>query len=83
MNQNTPSFIVAQLLAPNRVGNEELKFATITIEKTNFDVSFLKPGIFYHLNYTIKIKNKGDKTYINCYITPEKKEECDGEDLII
>ena len=52
--------------------NEELKFATITIEKTYFDVSFLKPGIYYHLDYTIKIKDKGGKSYINCYITPEK-----------
>ena len=63
--------------------NKELKFITITIEKTNFNTQFLEPGVYYHLDYTMKIKDKGGKSYINCYITPDKKEEYDGEDLII
>ena len=53
----SPFFHSSVATSPHRVGNEELQFTTITIEKTNFNVSFLKPGIFYHLDYTIKIKN--------------------------
>ena len=67
--------------------NEKLKFITITIEKTNFNTQFLEPGIYYHLDYTMKIKDKDGKSYINCHITPEKwspdeaTEEYDGEVL--
>ena len=61
--------------------NEKLKFVTITIEKTNFNTQFLEPGVYYHLDYTMKIKDKDGKSYINCYITPDQIEECDGEVL--
>ena len=66
--------------------NEKLKFVTITIEKTNFNTQFLEPGVYYHLDYTMKIKDKDGKSYISCYITPEKwsdeaTEEYDGEVL--
>ena len=39
--------------------NEELKFATITIERTNFNTEFLEPGVYYHIDYKMKIKDKG------------------------
>ena len=61
--------------------NKELKFITITIEKTNFNTQFLESGVYYHLDYTMKIKDKDGKSYINCYITPDQIEECDGEVL--
>ena len=76
-----PFFHSSVATSPHRVGNKELKFITITIEKTNFNTQFLEPGIYYHLDYTIKIKDKDGKSYINCYITPDQIEECDGEVL--
>lgn len=61
--------------------NKELKFITITIEKTNFNTQFLEPGVYYHLDYTMKVKDKDGKTCIKCCITPDQIEECDGEVL--
>ena len=41
-----------------------LKFITITIEKTNFNTQFLESGIYYHLDYKMKIKDKNGISYL-------------------